>query len=126
MFKNTFQSGFLSILYSIGSKPLQIWDKKVRGRGAARPGSARRLGAGHCVQRGPGRGRVPRLVRGQREVGAPCQRRGEGCVWGCVWGGVERPGAQCGWIRVVRRRRGFPSARSPPADMMALIAPASA
>ena len=27
--KNTFQSGFLSILYSIGSKPLQIWDKKV-------------------------------------------------------------------------------------------------
>lgn len=29
MFKNTFQSGFLSILYSIGSKPLQIWDKKV-------------------------------------------------------------------------------------------------
>ena len=30
MFKNTFQSGFLSILYSIGSKPLQIWDKHVR------------------------------------------------------------------------------------------------
>ncbi|KAF8821190.1 putative transcription factor IIB [Cardiosporidium cionae] len=29
MFQNTFQSGFLSILYSIGSKPLQIWDKKV-------------------------------------------------------------------------------------------------
>jgi hypothetical protein len=28
MFKNTFQSGFLSILYSIGSKPLQIWDKE--------------------------------------------------------------------------------------------------
>ena len=30
MFKNTFQSGFLSVLYSIGSKPLQLWDKKVR------------------------------------------------------------------------------------------------
>lgn len=30
MFRNTFQSGFLSILYSIGSKPLQIWDSKVR------------------------------------------------------------------------------------------------
>merc|ERR1712070_1299796 len=30
MIKNTFQSGFLSILYSIGSKPLQIWDKQVR------------------------------------------------------------------------------------------------
>ena len=30
MFKNTFQSGFLSILYSIGSKPLQIWDETVR------------------------------------------------------------------------------------------------
>lgn len=29
MFKNTFQSGFLSILYSIGSKPLQIWKKNV-------------------------------------------------------------------------------------------------
>ena len=28
MFRNTYQSGFLSILYSIGSKPLQIWDKK--------------------------------------------------------------------------------------------------
>lgn len=28
MFKNTFQSGFLSILYSIGSKPLQIWDNE--------------------------------------------------------------------------------------------------
>jgi hypothetical protein len=24
------QSGFLSILYSIGSQPLQIWDKKCR------------------------------------------------------------------------------------------------
>ncbi|VDK22706.1 unnamed protein product [Taenia asiatica] len=30
MFRNTFQSGFLSILFSIGSKPLQIWDKVVR------------------------------------------------------------------------------------------------
>ena len=30
MFKNTFQSGFLSILYSIGSRPLQIWEKEVR------------------------------------------------------------------------------------------------
>ncbi|XP_076899170.1 uncharacterized protein LOC143552965 [Bidens hawaiensis] len=29
MFKNTFQSGFLSILYSLGSKPLQIWDKET-------------------------------------------------------------------------------------------------
>ncbi len=30
MFHNTFQSGLLSVLYSIGSKPLQIWDKQVR------------------------------------------------------------------------------------------------
>ncbi|KAL3315025.1 Cilia- and flagella-associated protein 20 [Cichlidogyrus casuarinus] len=30
MFRNTFQSGFLSILFSLGSKPLQLWDKKVR------------------------------------------------------------------------------------------------
>ena len=30
LFRNTFQSGFLSILYSIGSKPLQIWDSTVK------------------------------------------------------------------------------------------------
>ncbi|KAL3097369.1 hypothetical protein niasHS_003817 [Heterodera schachtii] len=30
MFHNTFQSGLLSVLYSIGSKPLQIWNKNVR------------------------------------------------------------------------------------------------
>jgi hypothetical protein len=30
MFKNTYQSGFLSILYSIGSKPLQIWEKESK------------------------------------------------------------------------------------------------
>lgn len=50
MFKNTFQSGFLSILYSIGSKPLQIWDKKVKG-------SERR--------RGRGQARVPSLPGGR-------------------------------------------------------------
>lgn len=30
MFRNTFQSGFLSILYSIGSKPLQLFEIKVK------------------------------------------------------------------------------------------------
>lgn len=30
MFKNSYQAGFLSILYSIGSKPLQIWSPTVR------------------------------------------------------------------------------------------------
>ena len=30
MFKNPFQSGFVSILYSLGSEPLQKWDKKER------------------------------------------------------------------------------------------------
>jgi hypothetical protein len=30
MFKNTYQSGFLSILYSIGSKPLQIWQNQSK------------------------------------------------------------------------------------------------
>ncbi|XP_069372982.1 uncharacterized protein [Paralichthys olivaceus] len=30
MFKNTFQSGFLSIFYGIGSKPLKIWDTHVK------------------------------------------------------------------------------------------------
>ena len=29
MFKDSFQGGFLSILYGIGSKPLQIWSKEV-------------------------------------------------------------------------------------------------
>ena len=28
--RSTYQAGFLSVLYSIGAKPLQIWDKKVR------------------------------------------------------------------------------------------------
>jgi hypothetical protein len=42
MFKNTFQSGFLSILYSIGSKPLQIWDKKVSGGGGTGVGPTSR------------------------------------------------------------------------------------
>ncbi|EES98626.1 Hypothetical protein GSB_104866 [Giardia duodenalis] len=30
MFRNTYQSGFLSILYAVGSKPLQIWSKTVK------------------------------------------------------------------------------------------------
>lgn len=30
MYKNTFQSGLLSIFYSVGSRPLQIWSCKVR------------------------------------------------------------------------------------------------
>ncbi|EIE22747.1 DUF667-domain-containing protein [Coccomyxa subellipsoidea C-169] len=30
MFRNTFQSGFLSILYSLGSTPLEIWQANVR------------------------------------------------------------------------------------------------
>lgn len=30
MFRNTYQSGFLSIFYSIGSKPLEIWDYKTQ------------------------------------------------------------------------------------------------
>ena len=29
MFRNTYQSGFLSILYAIGSKPLQIWRRNI-------------------------------------------------------------------------------------------------
>lgn len=31
MFRNTFQSGFLSILYSLGSKPLEIWQGEGMG-----------------------------------------------------------------------------------------------
>ena len=49
MFRNTYQSGFLSVLYSIGSKPLQIWDKKGErcrqtGSSAGRGGRAGRRG----------------------------------------------------------------------------------
>ncbi|KAI8579762.1 hypothetical protein K450DRAFT_240220 [Umbelopsis ramanniana AG] len=29
MFKNTFQSGFLSIFYSIGNEPLQLWSEHI-------------------------------------------------------------------------------------------------
>lgn len=54
MFKNTFQSGFLSVLYSIGSKPLQIWDKKVRG-GAGRGGAGRTSPGGPRERSGAGR-----------------------------------------------------------------------
>lgn len=30
MFKNTFQSNFLSVFYSIGAKPLEIWEQKIQ------------------------------------------------------------------------------------------------
>lgn len=30
MFKNKYQAGFLSVLYSIGAKPLQIWEKQIQ------------------------------------------------------------------------------------------------
>eukprot|EP00767_Chilomastix_cuspidata_P000578 gnl/Chilomastix_cuspidata/1151.p1 GENE.gnl/Chilomastix_cuspidata/1151~~gnl/Chilomastix_cuspidata/1151.p1 ORF type:complete len:238 (+),score=137.29 gnl/Chilomastix_cuspidata/1151:309-1022(+) len=30
MFRSTYQAGFLSILYSIGSKPLEIWDQHIQ------------------------------------------------------------------------------------------------
>jgi hypothetical protein len=46
MFRNAFQSGFLSVLYSIGSKPLEIWDKQ--GEGA-------RMCAGRPCSRAPPR-----------------------------------------------------------------------
>lgn len=82
MFKNTFQSGFLSILYSIGSKPLQIWDKKV--------------GLGAAAVRGGGATPPPRLGTGDGEwlcrIGAWERRRGRCALssawrdWGARWG----------------------------------------
>ena len=30
MFKNTYQAGFMSILYSLGTKPLQIWSQNIQ------------------------------------------------------------------------------------------------
>lgn len=30
MFRNTFQNNFLSVFYSIGAKPLEIWDKQIK------------------------------------------------------------------------------------------------
>lgn len=68
MFKNTFQSGFLSVLYSIGSKPLQIWDKKVRG------------GAGRAEHRREGR-----EERGGAESSAVCAGR---------WGRAPQRGSE--------------------------------
>lgn len=46
MYRNTYQAGFLSILYSIGSKPLQIWDKKGACEAGA-GGTETRGGAAH-------------------------------------------------------------------------------
>lgn len=114
MFKNTFQSGFLSILYSIGSKPLQIWDKKVRswgavagrGAGAAPPP---RLGAGDgvagsCVELELRGGQVGAAVtcpqagvteaRGGDVVSAA---GGGGCVWGGRSWGLSVLWPWCGW-----------------------------
>lgn len=36
MLRNTFQSGFLSLLYSMGSKPLQLWEEKTAEDGAVK------------------------------------------------------------------------------------------
>ena len=59
MFRNTYQSGFLSVLYSIGSKPLQIWDKKGASQAAGR-GCAGWHGEGAPSVRAAGRGRADR------------------------------------------------------------------
>ncbi|KAG0220482.1 hypothetical protein B0O80DRAFT_452109 [Mortierella sp. GBAus27b] len=40
MFKNTFQSGFLSIFYSLGSDPLQLWAKRVGPPQSTKPKTA--------------------------------------------------------------------------------------
>ncbi|GJJ77380.1 hypothetical protein EMPS_09739 [Entomortierella parvispora] len=42
MFKNTFVSGFLSVFYSLGSDPLQLWAKRV-----GSPPSSRAQGSNH-------------------------------------------------------------------------------
>lgn len=47
MFKNSYQAGFLSILYSIGSKPLLIWDKQ----GAPAPCGQAWYRRCHCFRR---------------------------------------------------------------------------
>lgn len=93
MFKNTFQSGFLSVLYSIGSKPLQIWDKKVRrrwGRGSSGtdrlslPGQAR-----GCAEPPARRGETRRGAAAHREA-AGVARIPVGPLWaGCR--GLSRP-----------------------------------
>ncbi|GAV04981.1 hypothetical protein RvY_15175 [Ramazzottius varieornatus] len=33
MFRNSFQSGFLSVFYSLGSKPLQLWSRQAQNGG---------------------------------------------------------------------------------------------
>lgn len=87
MFKNTFQSGFLSVLYSIGSKPLQIWDKKVRG------------GAGRSGQNITGR--AARAERcGQRPVCGPLRGGQRGVVLNVGWPRAElRLRSVISWVR---------------------------
>ena len=63
MFKNTFQAGFLSILYSIGSKPLQIWQRHGEFRAAPSPPPTLPTSAAAGVGGGAG-GVGPDLARG--------------------------------------------------------------
>lgn len=51
MFKSSYQSGFLSLLYSIGSKPLSIWSSEGALLGGRRrlPMSRRERSAPCCV-----------------------------------------------------------------------------
>lgn len=77
MFKNTFQSGFLSVLYSIGSKPLQIWDKKVRRRRSGGSSGDGRLSLPGRARRGQ-----TRLTGKPRGGGAPVGPLSSGQVIG--------------------------------------------
>ena len=73
MFKNTFQSGFLSILYSVGSKPLLIWDKKARPRNLGRASCAaigQRAARDHFLAHCFGRWPLVRAPAMQRVVGS--------------------------------------------------------
>lgn len=55
MFKNVFQSGFLSIFYSLGSQPLQIWEQQgaradLQGLNIALPGPPAAAAAAAAAQ----------------------------------------------------------------------------
>ena len=77
MFKNTFQQGFLSILYSIGSRPLQIWDKKSTSSAAAAgvPIARGAIGRSRVADRGAARARARRGPRRTTGPGALCAAR---------------------------------------------------
>ena len=71
MFRSSYQSGFLSLLYSIGSKPLSIW-----GSEGERPPGLPVSGGGTARHPGQSGMPIPRLNR-PPALPSPLHRSGE-------------------------------------------------